>query len=126
MAQLPLVGQAANPGIYQVCTTANTDYVITVPTGAVGVRLWFETSAANGTLIRGRVAISTSNSAIAGITDTDGLLGHHPPQMVHYDMKRSQAAYQSTPVYSSNYGTAYLHVANATALAVVRGHWLFE
>lgn len=113
--KLPWAGP--NPGLYAVLTTANTDVVVTVPAGAEGVVLWFETSESNPSVIGGRVALSPSNTVITPIVNTDAELGYHPPMPVEYAFPERRGLAGSTALY--------LHLANATELAVVRGYWLF-
>lgn len=52
MIAAPLI-RDTTPGIHQVCETANTDYAITIPDGAMGCVLWFETSIIDPTRIGG-------------------------------------------------------------------------
>lgn len=120
MPTLPLI-RDTTPGIYQVCTTANTDYAIAVPTGAIGCVLWFETSASDSTIIGGRIGVDQANTAVTGITGTDTALGYHPPMPVEYDFEPN--AYIEGRSRSGR--DSYLHVASSTAGAVVRGSWLF-
>ena len=117
MTTLPLIHDTT-PGIYQVCTNANTDYAIAVPAGAVGCVLWFETSASDSTIIGGRIGIDQLATTVTGITGTDAVLGYHPAMPVEYDL--SQAARQGI-----RQEAAYLHVACKTAGAVAKGSWLF-
>jgi hypothetical protein len=122
MARTPLPHVDNSPGLYvALSATPNTDAPTAVPAGAKAVILWFETSAADATVIRGRVGIDDDGDVIASITSTDAKLGYHPPQAVEYNLGRQQVKTGST------WGTApmYLHLASATASAVVRGMWLF-
>lgn len=120
MTNLPLIRDTV-PGIYQVCTSANTDYVITVPDTALGCILWFETSASDATMLRGRIGIDQSNTAVTGITGTDTVLAYHPPQAVEYSFLGYS---QGGETYTNR--DSYLHVASSTAGAVVRGAWLYR
>ncbi len=117
MANVPIISGSRAVGIYQVCTTANTDYVITIPPGALGCVLWFETSAASNTLIGGRVAIGDTNTVVTGLTGTDDKLGYQPAISREYTLDG---------VRSINTIRGHLHVANPVALSVVRGSWLFR
>lgn len=125
MATLPLIITGRALGIYQVCTTANTDYRITVPTGATGCVLWFETSASSATMLGGRIGIDQTDTEVTGLTNTGTALGYHPAMPVEYDFETRGT--QTVGDTTTNVGRdAYLHVACATALAVVRGMWLFD
>ena len=121
MTTLPLIRDTV-PGIYQVCTTANTDYAITVPDGAVGCILWFETSASDATIIRGRIGLDQADTAVTGITSTSTNLGYHPPMPVEYELGTRRFNRDSRTVTRDH---AYIHVASATAGSVVRGMWLY-
>jgi hypothetical protein len=118
MNLLPLIRDTV-PGIYQVCTNANTDYTITVPDTALGCILWFEDGA--GTLIGGRIGVDQATTAVTGITGTDTVLGYHPAMPVKYELLGYG---QGGETYTSR--DNYLHVACATAGAVVRGMWLYR
>jgi hypothetical protein len=65
--------------------------------------------------------VGMTRTVTATITEPTGELGYHPPQAVEYNLGRQQVKTGST------WGTApmYLHLASATASAVVRGMWLF-
>lgn len=119
MTTLPLIRDTV-PGIYQVCASANTDYVITVPDTALGCILWFETSAADSTTVRGRIGIDQASTAVTGITGTDTVLAYHPPMPVEYTFRGYS---QGDATYTNR--DNYLHVASSTAGAVVRGMWLY-
>jgi hypothetical protein len=120
MTTLPLI-RDTTPGIYQVCTTANTDYAIAIPDTALGCILWFETSATDSTMIRGRVGVDQANTAVTGITDTDTVLGYQPPQAVEYEFLG-----YSTGAETHTNRDHFLHVASGTAGAVVRGMFLYR
>lgn len=117
---VPLISGTRALGLYQVCTDANTDYAIAIPSGATGVILWFSTSAADNTMIRGRVGVDDANTTVTGLTGTDDNLGYFPPIPVEIRFRTVDHPRSTT----SNKDT-YLHVASSTALAVVRGTWLF-
>lgn len=119
MTTLPLI-RTTNPGIYQVCASANTDYVITVPEGALGCVLWFETSASDGTIIGGRIGVDQANTAVTGVTGTDNLLGYHPPMPVEYSFRGTAGPYDTT-----NRFDRFVHVACKVAGSVVKGSWMF-
>ena len=110
-----------SPGIYQVCTTANEDYAIAVPDGATGCVLWFETSASNDTIIGGRVAVDDVSTKIASVTATDAKMGYAPAMPIEYAVAKRANVSTGTLAYDP----LYLHVANATALAVAKGFWTF-
>lgn len=116
---MTFVPTGATPGIYQVCTSANTDYRIAVPAMAVGCIIWFETSASVATKISGRVVFLKDDTEITSITNTGAKLGYHPDMAVEYGLVPSGGGRVSYPNRS-------LHVANNTALAVVRGMWLYD
>lgn len=101
----------ATPGLYQAVATANTDTAIPIPENAKSVLLWFETSVSDATVVRGRVAFATSNTAIATLTGTDALMGYHPVGAVEYQFPKT---------------ITHLHVAVFTNNNVVRGAWLFR
>ena len=117
MANVPVISGTRAVGIYQVCTVANTDYVITIPEGAFGFVLWFETSAASNTIIGGRVAIGDTNTVVAGLTGIDDKLGYQPALSREYTIDGIRA---------TDTARGFLHVANPVALSVVRGSWLFR
>ncbi len=117
MANAPVISSTRAVGIYQVCTVADTDYVITIPEGAFGFVLWFETSAASNTMIGGRVAIGDTNTVVTGVTGTDNKLGYQPAISREYTIDGIRA---------TNTIRGFLHVANPLALSVVRGSWLFR
>ena len=121
MTTLPLI-RDTTPGIYQVCTTANTDYTIAIPATARGCIIWFEGSTSDETVIKGRVGFDESNTLVTGITGTDTALGYHPPMPVEYRIE-ARRANSTTMEWERD---AYLHVASGTAGAVVRGMWLYE
>lgn len=126
MTTLPVLDGAA-PGLYQVCTAANTDYVIPVPTGANGVLLWFETSAASTAAIGGRVGFSETNTAVAGLTNADTVLGYHPSSAREYTVFSDlRGGFEGRTYVTPAERSAFLHVAAAVAGAVVRGQWLFD
>lgn len=116
---MTFIPTGAASGIYQVCTTANTDYRITVPTTAVGCIIWFETSASVATKITGRVVFLDDSTEITSIAHTDAKLGYHPDMAVEYALVPEG---RKRPTYPNR----VLHVANNTALAVVRGMWLYD
>jgi hypothetical protein len=111
-----------SPGLYQVCTNANEDYVIAVPEDARKVLIWFETSASNATRVGGRATISGSGSKIASVANTDAKMGYYPDQPVMLDVPRS-AEQDNSGVLTV---ITHLHVACPTALAVVRGTWFWN
>lgn len=117
---LPLI-RSTTPGLYQVLTNANTDYPVQVPGGAVGVILWFETSATDSTIIGGRIGIDQASDAVTGLTNTDANLGYQPAGVGQYAFHAWQAGAQTV-----NPADNWLHLACPTALAVVRGMWLFN
>jgi hypothetical protein len=122
MARTPLPHVDNSPGLYvALSATPNTDAPTAVPDGAKAVILWFETSSANSTVIRGRVAVDDDGDVVTGITGTDAKLGYHPPQAVEYDLNRRRV--RSAGVWGN--APVYLHLASSTASAVVRGMWLF-
>lgn len=108
----PLVPRTGStPGLYQVCTNANTDYPVAIPTNARALKLWFENSTADTTQVYGRVAFDASNTAIATLTGTDALMGYQD---------------DAPAVYVIPNDATYVHVANVTAGAVARGMFYFE
>jgi len=117
MATLPLI-RDTSPGLYQALVNANTDYVVAVPAGATGVILWFED--VNAVMVRGRIGIDQANTAVSGLTGTDGVLGYHPPVPVEYTLRTRQDQGRTV-----NAGDRYLHLASGTAGTIVRGSWLF-
>lgn len=120
MGSLPLI-RDTTPGIYQVCTSADTDYVITIPATATGCVFWFETSTSVATMIRGRVGFDQANTAVTSISATSTNLGFHPPMPVEYTLKDEAGSMGP----HTNVRDLYLHVASSTAGAVVRGLWLY-
>lgn len=118
MGTIPLLGEEA-PGIYQVCTVANTDYRIEVPFRATGLVIWFETSAADDTMLGGRIAFGDTDDEVASIANTDTKLGYHPALPVEYELTTRGS-------YASLRQDGFVHVACPTALAVARGYWLFN
>jgi hypothetical protein len=120
MTTLPLI-RDTTPGIYQVCTTANTDYAIAIPDTALGCVLWFETSATDSTMISGRIGIDQDSTLVTGLTGADTVLGYFPPMPVEY-----QFLGYSDGTETHTYRDYYLHVASGTAGAVVRGMWLYR
>lgn len=125
MPSVPYLDTADDPGIYQVLTTANTDYVLNAPNDATGLVIWFETSASNSTLVTGRIGLSEDNTAITGITGSGVKLGYHPAQPVEYNIEKSKRAGAAVRTFTTPYTVErYIHLACPTALAVARGYWL--
>ncbi len=110
------------PGIYQVLTTANTDYSIAIPKFARGILFWFETSTSVTTLVGGRFAVNGSATAIATLTNADNLMGYFPAAVVQSDIAFNQ---QGTATATLSKVT-HVHFASAVAGAVVRGTWLYS
>lgn len=119
MTTLPLI-RDTTPGLYAAIPSSNTDVVLPIPDTALGCILWFETSASNATMVRGRIGIDQSNTAVTGLTGTDTNLGYHPPMPVEYTF----LGYSSGDETYTN-RDLYLHLASSTAGAVVRGQWLY-
>lgn len=117
MTTLPLI-RDTNPGIYQAITDTTTTDHITVPAGAAGLVLWFETSASDATQIGGRVGF---DQAATDVTVTNTNIGWHPAMPVEYDLADEVVAGVRT-----NVRDAYVHVACATAGAICKGMWLFH
>lgn len=107
-----------DPGIYQVCTAANTDYAIPIPAGAKHCIIAFVTSASDNTPIWGRVKFDNADGTVT-VTNTN--MGHQPPMPVQYEL---------TGRYVGNTAQrekdAYLRVACSVAGAVVKGMWLVD
>ncbi len=111
------------PGIYQVLTTANTDYRIAIPKYAVGIIFWFETSASVTTRVPGRLAVEENDTEITPIVNTDNKLGYFPDTPVQLHIGHSQKHNgDSAPATR----TTHIHAACAVAGAVLRGTWLME
>lgn len=107
----PQANSVTAGGLYLALTTANTDPGgQAIPTGAKALVVWFETSASDATMIRGRVGFNASAIAVAALTGTDVKLAYSPPMPVQY-------AVPST--------ATHVHLASSTLNAVVRGAWLF-
>lgn len=106
----------ANSGVYVALGVANTDPGgVAIPSAGTAaapesVSIWFETSAADATLTRGRVGFNASATAIAGLTGTDLSLGYQRAETVTYPIRA---------------GDTHLHVASPVASAVVRGAWRY-
>lgn len=118
MIVLPLIRET-KPGLYQLIADANTDYAIAVPEGAQGCVIWFEASASDAAMVRGRVGIDQGSEPVTGLDDEDDLLGYHPPVPVQYNLRRWTAGRPGRG------GNDYLHVASPSAGAVMRGMWLY-
>ena len=118
---MPLLPTGSAPGLYQLVASANTDYVIPIPANAMGVTWFrFEMSTTDTTKVPGRILFNDSVSAISPITNSDAVMGY--VDAVPSDISFGWSGYQGD-VYSI---VKYLHVASATAGAVVRGSWLFS
>jgi hypothetical protein len=116
MAIAPLVDNT--PGLYQVITTANTDYPIAIPAGAKSVLIWFEQSATDSTMIGGRVGFDKDADPIPGITGTDTLLGYQPPLPVEYPLEVGSRVGGIFRQF-----VTHLHVTSRVAGSVVCGMW---
>jgi len=88
---------------------ADTVNAVTVPSGAIGVSLWFDNA---GTKVRGRVGFHSEDlSTTILATDDDTTLAH-------------QADIVET--YSIVGWGAVLHVASSTANAALFGCWFYD
>lgn len=114
MTTLPLI-RDVNPGFSQALTT-DTDTVLTVPAGALGLVLWFED--ADGAIVGGRVGIDQANTLVDPIDDEN--MGWHPPVPVEYTLLGYE---QSGQTY--RYRDNYVHVATSGTGITVKGSWLF-
>ena len=123
MDGLPFVD--VTPGLYQVLTTADTDYPVAIPTDDDGTParalvLWFTVSAADRTATWGRVAFDKDGTAISGLAETDTLLGNQPDVPVRYDL-----------AVVGDFGAdldrlpTHVHLSSPVAGVVARGMWLF-
>lgn len=118
MLRTPLVDREA--GLYRVMTAANTDYPVLIPAKATSVVLWFEASATDPTMIRGRVGFDKDGTPIPNLTGTDTLLGYQPPVPVDYGLG------QYVAFGLNKHSVTHLHLASNVAGAVVRGMWLYS
>lgn len=123
MPGLPLI-RPTNPGIYQVLSTANTDYILAIPNGAIGLVLWFETSATDPTQIIGRIGVDQNNTAVTGITATNNVLGYHPAVPIEYTFRSSTGSMSATS-WTLTARDSYVHIASAVPLSIAKGMWLF-
>jgi hypothetical protein len=88
---------------------SNAVTAIEVPSGAIGVSLWFEAASVK---VRGRVGFhSTDQSATLDASDATGTLAHQSDFPEMYSVV--------------GWGT-YIHLASSTANASVFGCWYFD
>lgn len=121
MPSLPLI-RDTTPGLYAVCTAANTGYTIAIPATATGCVLWFESG---GSLTGGRVGVDQASTAVTGITGTDTTLGYHPPMPVEYTFRPTTGSFVDK-TWTETPRDAFIHVASATAGTLVKGMWLYS
>ena len=105
-------------GIEQVLASANTDYVLPVPAGATGVGIAFCASTADDMLVWGRVGINQSGTTRDSVTATN--LGQMFPTFMEIPLRTRQDRGRTIRPEDN-----HIHLACATAGAVVRGYWLF-
>jgi len=119
------VPAGANPGIYTVCTNANTDYAVAVPSGAKGCVIAFVASASSDTPVWGRVKM-TGGSSTVSVTNTSH--GHQPPMPIDFTLRRADGTFiesDGVKTWTVTAKDSHLHIASATAGAVCKGFWLF-
>jgi hypothetical protein len=121
MSMLPYIRET-KPGLSVSIPSANTGVAIPIPPGAVACLLWFRASASDPTMIEGRVGFDQSATLVTGITGTDTELGYHPPMPVVHRIPSARFSFDARGVVRD---VTHIHVASATAGAVVRGTWFF-
>jgi hypothetical protein len=107
-------GVAAPPGVYVVCTNANTAYSLAVPTARRPKSLVgsFRTSAADyNRALDGRIGAAPNDDAIGTITGTDDELGYQDDTTLEYVLPDD---------------ITHIWFAAATAGRVFRGMWSYE
>lgn len=117
MGYLPLI-QGTNAGLKQAMTAADTDTVVPVPEGAMGVLLWFATEADPGAYLPGRIGIDPSATPLGALADD--ALGYLPAGVARLELRQQHA------VWAARGGALYLHLSSPVAGATVYGMWLYR
>jgi hypothetical protein len=87
----------------------NNVNTITVPNGAIRLKIWFQNG--SGAYVRGRIGFQSEATPVPTAADTDTTLGHQEPGVAEY--------------YFSSWAK-YMCVASSTANAVVLGTWFYD
>jgi hypothetical protein len=98
------------PGVYIVCTLANTAYKVDRPTGSKSILVWFAAADALQTPLDGRISF-TRDETSPTVTATGTGMGFHPPLPIEYSLPTNV-----TDVY----------FASGTAGRVAVGMWTYE
>lgn len=107
------------PGIYTVCTAANTKYAIPIPDSATACIIAFVRSASDDTLVWGRVRIAETDGAL---TPDNTNMGHHPPMPIEFDSDDGTGS-TVNKVWTLTKKDKFIQIAAGTAGVVCKGMW---